>query len=160
MNDAEILECLLDSDGSTRDITFTPASRECVSSFIKSFFKAYSVGELHDQDGEPVEIDHCVVMKKLEGDEGCIHGQLINDGGLIGQVHLFIDWPEDEMVAIEISFFPMDLDKEFSLKRFLSSLNEWWGLLQVSEVFVRYENASWEWYNPNGLGVFYHASKA
>jgi hypothetical protein len=39
-------------------------------------------------------------------------------------------------------------------------LHEWWDILQAKEVFVRYENASWEFYNPEGLGVFYHAAKA
>ena len=160
MSDDEVLQYLLDSDGSTRDITFTPATHECVSEFLKVFLATYSAGELNDQDGLSVELSHQEVMNKLASKEGCVHGQLKAEGSLIGQVQLFIDWPEDEKIAIEVSYFPCDLHEEFTLEKFLSKLNQWWGLLQSSEVFVRYENASWEWYNPKGLGVFYHASRA
>lgn len=161
MNEARILEYLTDSDGSTRDITFTPAALDCVEIFTKLFLEVFNDGELLDQDGETVELSVESVMSyiKTHG-EGCIHGQLKSSDSFISQVHLFLDWPEDEKIAVEISYFPNDLCVEITASLFFEALNKWWSALQANEVFVRYENASWEFYNPKGLGVFYHGVKA
>ncbi len=160
MNEQEITEYLLDNDGSTRDINFTPSTLQNLSRFLKVFLSIYNRGELNDQDGEVVEISSTAVLEQLENKEGCIHGQLLGNNELISQVHLFIDWPEEEGFAIEISFFSEDLRNDFTLVGFMSQLNEWWNLLQAKEVFVRYENASWDFYNPKGLGVFFHDKRA
>jgi len=161
MDETKILEYLTDNDGSTRDITFTPASLDCVEQFVKLFFEAFGNGELFDQDGEVVEISSEGIASYInEREKGCIHGQLRSSESFVSQVHLFIDWPEDEKIAIEISFFPADLSNAFTVSLFLETLNNWWNVLQANEVFVRYENASWEYYNSKGLGVFYHATKA
>ncbi|WP_444915787.1 hypothetical protein [Microbulbifer sp. TRSA007] len=161
MNEAEVLEYLTDSDGSTRDITFTPATLACVEKFIKLFLEEFSDGELLDQDGEVVEMSsESVVSYITQREEGCIHGQLKSRDSFVSQVHLFLDWSEGEKIAVEISYFPNDLCGDFTTSIFFEALNSWWGALQADEVFVRYENASWEFYDPEGLGVFYHAVKA
>lgn len=160
MKDAEILEYLTDSDGSTRDITFTPATLGCVEKFARIFLEAFNDGELLDQDGEVVEMSaESVVSYIADLEEGCIHGQLKSSDSFVSQVHLFLDWPEDGKIAVEISYFPNDLYGGFSTSIFFEVLKKWWSALQSNEVFVRYENASWEFYNPEGLGVFYHATK-
>src|SRR5690606_8938818 len=41
MNNQQILECLKDEDGSTRDINFTPASFEDVKKFLSVLFSEY-----------------------------------------------------------------------------------------------------------------------
>lgn len=156
MNEQEITEYLQDNDGTTRDITFTPSSLQNLFQFLELFLSAYRVGELTDQNGEIVEKNLDAILKKLQNNEGCIHGQLIGSNEIIGQVHLFIDWPEEGGFAVEISFFSEDLRSDFTLSDFLSQLNEWWELLQTKEIFVRYENASWDYYDSKGLGVFYH----
>ncbi|SHO54647.1 hypothetical protein [Vibrio quintilis] len=161
MNEAMIVEYLTDSDGSTRDITFTPATLVCVEEFLKQFLDAFYDGELLDQDGELVELSSRDVMSYVkEREAGCIHGQLKSSDSFVSQVHLFLDWPEDEEIAIEISYFPSDLTDGFTTSLFFDTLNQWWNVLQANEVFVRYENVSWELYNPDGPGVFYHATKA
>ena len=161
MNESEILEYLTDCDGTTRDITFTPATLSCVDQFLKLVFEVFSGGGLLDQDGEAVNLSpEDVVFYIKNRVEGCVHGQLKSRNGFVSQVHLFIDWPEDGKIAVELSFFPDDLSSTFTVSAFFEMLNSWWSALQANEVFVRYENASWEFYNPKGLGVFYHAVKA
>ena len=160
MNKQEITEYLLDNDGSTRDITFTPANLENLTIFLSSFLSYYDTGELNDQDGESIQIEVDSVLALLTSrNEGCIHGQLKARDALISQVYLFVDWPEESGYAIEISFFPEDLNANFSLEQFMVQLDEWWKSLDSEEVFVRYENASWDYYDPKGLGVFYHARR-
>ena len=161
MHESEIYECLTDSDGSTRDITFTPSSMHNLKAFLCLFLVAFDEGELYDQDGEAINLTpECVDSYVKTHPEGCIHGQLQSSNSFVSQVHLFIDWPEDEKVCIEISYFPSDLKNNFTVLAFFEILNKWWALLESDEVFVRYENASWEFYNPKDLGVFYHSTRA
>ncbi|UCH47397.1 MAG: hypothetical protein JSU95_15155 [Betaproteobacteria bacterium] len=47
----EIAECLLDSDGTTRDITFTPVAANGVRNFINSLRTVYRVTKASDTDG-------------------------------------------------------------------------------------------------------------
>lgn len=161
MDEERFFEYLTESDGSTRDITFTPSALVCVDKFLSSFLEAYPEGELFDQDGETVEISRSNVIGYMKNcSEGCIHGQLKSKTAFVSQVHIFFDWPEGEKVAIEISYFPIDLVSGFTSSIFMDNLNKWWKVLESEQVFVRYENASWDYYNPEGLGVFYHARKA
>jgi hypothetical protein len=90
MEDTKILEYLTDSDGSTRDITFTPANYSFVEIFLRLFLVVFNEGELLDQDGEKVEISPEYVMSYInKRNEGCIHGQLKSNDSFVSQVHLF-----------------------------------------------------------------------
>lgn len=160
MDEATFLKYLTDSDGTTRDITFTPSPVHNVDKFMEIIVNDFLAGELFDQDGERVELDSKKIIGYIrERESGCIHGQLTSHSSFVNHIHLFIDWPEDANIAIEISYFPHDLIVGFSTSIFLATINRWWESLGCSDVFVRYENASWEFYNSNDLGVFYHATK-
>ena len=77
--------------------------------------------------------------------------------GLISQLQLFID--EDRELrrhCAEVSFYPGDIDaRTFRLHDFRALLEEWNTLLRSDDYFVRYENASWKLYDPDGLGMIY-----
>ncbi|WP_417387303.1 hypothetical protein [Gimesia sp.] len=160
MDDQEIMECLLDNDGSTRDINFTPAAFENVSLLISLLIDDYQQGVFFGPGGEQVEFESKAVCSLLGKEAGTIYGYFESETALIKKLQLFLDWPEEGQCAVELSFFSDDLQADFKIERFLSQLNSWWDILKAREVFVRYENASWEWYNPNDLGVFYHQTRA
>jgi hypothetical protein len=62
--------------------------------------------------------------------------------------------------GIELSFFPADLDSEtFRVDSFIALIEAWQSVLGADDYFVRYENASWDWYDANGLGVIYTGSQ-
>lgn len=160
MDDQEIMECLLDNDSTTRDINFTPAAFENVTLLVRSLIDEYQQGVFFDQDGEQLDFDSDALCNLWEREGGSVYGSFESETALIKKLQLFLDWPEEGQCAVELSFFSDDLQADFKIERFLSQLNSWWDILKAREVFVRYENASWEWYNPNDLGVFYHQSRA
>ena len=89
------------------------------------------------------------------GIDGYIH--IVFDGGtgLFPKLQLFIDHDRDtDEHCVEVTFFPQDINRElFSLALFLSMVNDWNAILKSEDFFIRYENASWELCDPDGLGV-------
>ena len=110
----------------------------------------------HNQDGIEIQISTIKSGGDLGASSGYLHGHFRSPGALIEHIQLFIDWSDNAGYEVELSFFPTDLASTFTLDQFLGLLHQWWDALESDEVFVRYENASWDYCEPNGLGVFYH----
>lgn len=159
MDYQKLTESLLDNDSTTRDITFTPAEYGNVSRLLALLFTDYQKGSLSDQDGEKVALDVKVVSGLFQRETGSVYGEFESESALIKSLMLFLDWSEEGKCAVELSFFSDELSSTFTIEKFLTQLNIWWDALDATEVFVRYENASWEWYNPHDLGVFYHRKR-
>lgn len=155
----KLAEYLTDNDSTTREINFTPAEYENVIRLLELLFADYEKGSLFDQDGVGIALDVKVVCGFFQRESGYIHGAFESESALIKKVQLFLDWPEENRCAVKLSFFPDELDSTFNVEKFLTQLNIWWDVLDAAEVFVRYENAGWEWYNPHDLGVFYHQKR-
>jgi hypothetical protein len=155
----QILDYLLDNDGTTRDINFTPSTYEKTVEFLNQFMELYSSGEMHDQDGNEISLNSESFKEMFAVEEGHIYGRFNEKSALIKHIQLFVDWPENGKAEIELSFFSDDTSNDFSYESFISQLNFWWKLLDSDEVFVRYENASWDYYDSHGLGVFLHLVK-
>ena len=160
MDREEISKYLLDSDGSTRDITFTPANRENVLAFMKEIFSGYKSTSLNDNEGESITPSVEALESCLNTEEGYIHGVFESNISLIRNIQVFLDWPEDGKFGVELSYFPQDINSDlFEFDKFFKKIYMWWDKLESEEIFIRYENASWEWYNPKDLGVFYHEKR-
>lgn len=155
----KITEYLLDNDSTTRDITFTPAALANVGPLIRLLMADYQQGIFFNQDGVQIEFDSQAICSSLDRGAVFVYGDLESETALFRKIKLFLDWEEEGLCAVELSFFPDDLQPDFKIEQFLSKLNLWWDTLQTREVFVRYENASWEQNNPNDLGVFYHQTR-
>lgn len=156
---AEIAKFLLDSDGTTRDVTFTPVAAEGLGAFLNLLLSKYRVVNARDADGKDV----ASLFRAGLGEDpfsnagGYVHVVLERSGQLIPVLQLFIDWPVDEgAYSLEVSFFPSDLDPQaFQVSAFVALIEEWRSVLGADDYFVRYENASWDWYDANGLGVIF-----
>ena len=149
-------EWILDCDGSCRDVTFTPTSKIAVVAFVKSLISRYVVTSAYDNNG----IDRSQQLQAgdpLHGIDGYVHIVLADGDGMIPHLQLFIDEDRElQKHCLEITFFPNDIDAQhFSLTAFRSLIDEWNAILHADDYFVRYENASWELYDPTGLGVIY-----
>ena len=159
----EITRCLLDSDGTTRDVTFTPVTAENLRAFLNSLLRDYQISMARDADAK----DIASLFKDGMGDdvfrapEGYMHVVLERPEQLIPVLQVFIDWPMDHRgYGIELSFFPNDLGpKTFRVEAFMALMEKWCSLIGAEDYFVRYENASWEWYDSSGLGVIYTGSQ-
>jgi hypothetical protein len=155
----EIAMFLLDADGSTRDVTFTPVSVEGLRAFLDLLLSKYDVVSARNADGKDV----ASLLRAASGNDafgdtvGYVHVVLEGFGLLIPVLQLFVDWPVDERAySLELSFFPSDLDAQaFQVHAFVALIEEWRSILDAEDYYVRYENASWELYDVDGLGVIY-----
>ena len=159
----EVANCLLDSDETTRDITFTPVAAERIRAFVNSLLQAYETVMARDADSNDIT---SLFKNELQSDSLCtpagyIHAVLKGSKQLIPALQVFIDWPMDRKgYGLELSFFPEDIDaSSFQIDAFLSLVAQWNVVLGADDYFVRYENASWDWYDANGLGVIYTGSQ-
>lgn len=156
VTELQAAEFLLDCDGSCRDVTFTPTTKEAIVTFIRAILSQYRATSAFDNNG----IDRSQQLhtdSPLDGIDGYVHITLSEGVGLIPDLQLFIDEDHDTgKHCLEVTFFPNDIDAQrFSFRDFRTLIDNWNEILQSDDYFVRYENASWNLYDPNGLGVIY-----
>lgn len=155
----EIASAVLDADGTTRDVTFTPVAASRLQAFLRTSLGVYQIVEAHDGEGRDVAplLRAYSFGKLFSTSRGFAHAVVQASEQLIPVLRLFIDWPEDEnRYALELSFLPSDLDvQSFYIRDFVALIESWRSVLDAEDYFVRYENASWEWYDSGGLGVIY-----
>ncbi|WP_054029596.1 hypothetical protein [Desulfatitalea tepidiphila] len=155
----KVIECILDTDGMTRDITFTPTSHFYMVEAIKNFTEGYRIDNATDNEGEDVSrLLKENPAKILSEGNGYIHCVLVSDQQLIPCIQLFIDWDSQKKdeYCLEISFFPNDINPaSFKLHDFMKLIDKWASILNAKDYFVHYENASWDLYDPKGFGVIY-----
>lgn len=154
----KIEKYLLEADGSTRDITFIPTTLGSIENLLAFLLdNKYLLYEAYDNDG-------CSIKEKIQErdftslqlDEGSLFLKFRSGISIINNLIIFIDWPEDDKFAVEISFFPRDINMEiFTIENMMEYIEKLSILLNASDYFVRYENASWDLYDPKGLGVIY-----
>lgn len=160
VTESQAEEWILDCDGSCRDVTFTPTSKTAVVALLKSMLQHYTVSSAYDNNG----IDRSPQLQNddpLSGIDGYLHIVLADGNGLIPQLQLFIDEDRDaQKHCLEVTFFPNDINAQhWSLLAFRTLVDEWNAILKSDDYFVRYENASWDLYDPSGLGVIYSRNR-
>lgn len=156
VTESQAEEYILDRDGSCRDVTFTPTSKSAIGAFVRTLLSQYAVCSALDNNGtdRSQQLD---TADPLNGIDGYMHIVLKDGRGMIPHLQLFIDQESDaSRYCLEVTFFPEDIDKtQFSLREFRLLIDEWNAVLKSDDYFVRYENASWDLYDPSGLGVIY-----
>lgn len=156
---AKALESLLDRDGSTRDVNFTPVTREALVSFLEYLTADYRLDSACDIDGEDVVpiVTALGFADVIQGSTGYVHATLSNPSAIIRFLQFFVFWNADEPgFGVEVSFFPEDITKEqLTLDAFCKMLSNWNAVLQADDYFVRYENASWKLYDSTDPGIIF-----
>lgn len=140
----DIRECLLDQDGSCRDVNFESPTWPgvfCLVSQLEAQFARVSLGtstvaEFHDATS---------TVANIQGDGG--HAQLLfRDGtGVLTELQLFVSVEENGDPFVELTFFPQDVMPIQSLSDafviWVRSVRE---ALCSRRAFARYENMSWK----------------
>lgn len=153
----EIEKYILDCDGSTRDITFTPIPLNSLLEFLGIILNIFEPASISDNEGDSIDTNFQAIQRALLLPSGYIHGTFTSDKAAVTSIDIFIDWDEKGEFAVELSFFPRNINlKCYSLQSFMSQVEEWWKILGSKTVFIRYENASWSLYDKEGLGVFFY----
>lgn len=148
-------ECLLDQDGSCRDINFeTPTWLGVfrLVSQLETQFTSVCLGTSTFTEFQ----DAASAMSHVQSDGG--HAQLLfrEGNGFLAELQLFVSVEEDGTPFVEITFFPKDVIPMPSLSSaFITWVREAREALYSCRSFVRYENASWTFgdLGPNS-GVF------
>jgi hypothetical protein len=155
--EATIRDYLLDADGSSRDITFTPVSQERMIAFLELLHRSHHPDSFRDSESEDMLpfFEGSDWSRVFTSDSGYLHGCWSSAAALLPRLQTFIDWDAGGY-CLEVSYFPQDVDSaSFSVRGFRRLVEDWRATLGASDYFVRYENVSWELYDSAGLGVFY-----
>lgn len=155
-----VYEYILEADGSTRDVTFTPCTRDALLGFLRQMLGSFRPVSMVDQEGADrrPELRRGDLAALLEGPSGLLHGVWESDSGLFRRLQTFVDWPADSSsdFCLELSFFPDDIDiSAFTVRTFDAQIQTWRSTLEARDFFVRQENVSWNLYDPDGVGVIY-----
>jgi hypothetical protein len=151
----DVRECLLDQDGSCRDINFEtptwPGAFRLVGQ-LEAQFARVCLGTSTFTEFQ----DASTAMSRVQRDRG--HAQLLfrEGNGLLAELQLFVSVEKDGTPFVEITFFPQDVIPVPSLSdAFITWVRDVRKALCSCCSFVRYENASWTFgdIGPNS-GVF------
>ncbi len=157
VTESDAVKYLLDGDGGTRDVTFTPTTQQAVSSLFRDLLTQYCLESAYDNNGNDLVNQIQTDTSALYGGGGFVHAVFADATRLIRCLQVFLDWDQlSSEYCIEISFIPGDITLDsFTFDQFRDTLTEWNDSLNADDYFVRYENASWDLYDPNGLGVIF-----
>ncbi len=155
----DISKCLLDHDGSARDITFTPVKIGDLISFVNAISKEYALREGHyfEGDNEGVSLVTESIGTCLQKSNGSIYSYWLSTSHMISQLQIFIYWPQDEgKYFLELTFFPQDIvQNKYDANNFIQIIAKWADALSAENYFVRYENASWKEYDETSPDVIF-----
>lgn len=155
--EATVREYLLDADGSSRDITFTPVGQDRMIAFLELLRRSHYPDSFRDSESADMltHIDGSEWSRIFTSESGYVHGCWSSAAALLPRLQTFIDW-DAAGYCLEVSYFPQDVDPEsFSVRGFRQLVEDWRETLGAEDYFVRYENVSWELYDSAGFGVFY-----
>ncbi len=105
VTEKQAAEWILDCDGSSREVTFTPTSKPAIIAFVHYLLDRYHVDSAFDNKG----IDRSQQLHTVDpsfGTDGFIHIVLSNGKGMIPSLQLFIDEDQDTgKYCLEVTFF-------------------------------------------------------
>jgi hypothetical protein len=145
MKKNSVAACLLDIDGSCRDINFeapTWAGIKKLITLLEADFKSTTSSDTHGHElGKPFSENFSLPARNGEYARMCF-----NEGeGLITDIQVFVCTEENSVPFIELTFFPDDLRQSPTLEAdFVAWAEELRLTLESQRYYVRYENASWQ----------------
>ncbi|MCP4214848.1 MAG: hypothetical protein GY765_09335 [bacterium] len=157
---ADIRESILDYDGTTRDIDFTPVSRDSLVDFMEVLLRQYSLDWAYNEEGEEQTAIALGPDKSelFSAPEGYLHITFRSDSAMIPLLQMLLDWPEAGGFTIQLFLYPEGLDSEFfQVKEFMAMVDSWNDVLKADDYSVSYEYAGWGY--RRGPGTIYTGSE-
>ena len=140
----DIVMCLLDRDGTARDVNFESPTWEGLGDlmeFLEGGFEGVSCvdGEGRDWQG-PLHACPGVLLQK----DGVALLDFHGGKGLVQELQVFVCLEDDGSPFVELTFAPEVVAATSSLRDdFIEWVEEMQARLRSRRSFVRYENASW-----------------
>lgn len=142
MNEDHIKRSLLEIDGSCRDINLSEhISTAGAVSLLDVICARWTLMWATDTEGVAVQPED--IQALLAKGTGTL-STLWNGLGSPSHFQAFFHWTEADMVFVELTFFPQDLDaQQFTLADFLKMLESLVNAAQSQEYYVRFEDGAW-----------------
>lgn len=143
---SSIENCILDKDGSCRHITMDDVDIQTAREIVSLILRTYALTRSINREGEelPCGASIAQIGKEFLKGENTLLLYLESDTDLISRLLVSLGWQNPQKVSWELTFFPEDVRRPFSLKLFKEFLEPILEIAQPEVCFVRYENASWK----------------
>jgi len=154
----DVEACLLDEDGSARDLNFESPTWSGIEKLIRDLQDDFSEVEVHDDGGNKVPaVDVAAALRRIRDQDGYVHMSLRGGRALVSHLQLFVGYTDSPFPFVELTFFPDDVVRSVSLEaQFLAWLEQIQRTLQAKRAYARYENATWKLGEVGARsGVFY-----
>lgn len=136
---------ILDEDGSCRDITMNDVDVQAAREIVSFLLRSYTLTRSMNREGDELAPGATIVSieKEFSKSENTLFIYLESRADLISRLLLTLHWLNPQEVSWELTFFPEDVRRPFSLSLFKEFLEPILEIAQPDGYFVRYENASW-----------------
>jgi len=158
----DIEACLLERDGSARDMNFESPTWPGVWDALRELraeFSSARVGSTSEDTDSMRADDIEAALRSVQAGGGAV--QILFAGGrqLVSHLQMFVTDDEKEAGSpfVELTFFPQDVLQRPGLQeRFVTWLQGIQRTLGATRAYARYENASWRFGDVAfGAGVFF-----
>ena len=141
----DIVESLLDNDGSCRDLNFELPTWAGVKKLLALLETDYKEISGTDQEGKALPQPFRESVLIAAKNSGYAHLLFSKGVGLIRNLQVFICMEKNGTPFVEISFFPDDVCSTSTLRDdFITWTQEMQSRLEARRHYARYENASWQ----------------
>jgi hypothetical protein len=142
---SSVENCILDEDGSCRDITMDDVDVQAAREIVSLILKTYTLTRSINREGEelPCGASIAQIGKEFLKGENTLLLYLESGTDIISHLLVSLGWQSPQAVSWELTFFPEDVRRPFSLKLFKEFLGPILEIALPEVYFVRYENASW-----------------
>ena len=139
----DLVSCLLDDDGSCRDLNFEAPSWKGVQRTLQSLGRMFADGSVSDHEGRNPPEPYPISLASIPRDGG---SAVLQEGsGPLSRLQVFVAAENDGSPFIELTFFPEDVAQTQDLRgEFMRWADGLRTELEARRLYVRYENASWE----------------
>jgi hypothetical protein len=137
----EVEDILLEFDGFCRDINFEHPTLEGIETFLTWFCQHYNIMLAYDTEGIDVRSR---IIECLQVQNGYIHAVGESSSEVVTRLQVFVSRASDYEPFVELTFFPDELSRMFSIIRLTLTVETWREMLQSDRVYIRPENASWD----------------
>jgi hypothetical protein len=160
---AAIENCILDEDGSCRDITMDDVDVQVAREIVSFLLRSYTLTRSINREGEELERGASIISieKEFAKAQNTLLLYLESGTALISRLQVTLHWQDPREVSWELTFFPDDVRRPFSLNAFKEYLEPILEIALPEIYFVRYENASWSYGDTSDEGgVIYWERRA
>ena len=156
----DIEACLLERDGSARDMNFESPTWPGVWDALRELraeFSTARVGLTSDDADSVLADDIEAALQRVQARGGAVQILLAGGHQLVSHLQVFVTDEAGPSPFVELTFFPQDVLQRAGLEeRFVTWLRGMQRTLGATRAYARYENAAWTFGDVAfGSGVFF-----